>query len=250
MRRRAAGFSLSDPGVSRRTTERCLMKDSKPTLQEILDKFQEASPELDDIKQGVALSTYRRLVRGVPASPEQIASDARRSGEEVKRLLGDWIGVYTDAEGRVYGFWGLSIPGMKHRLEVDGVRLHTWCAWDAIFLPGLLDKTARVESVCAQSGQPVRLTVSPNGVESAGPASPFISFLLPDPSRFGSDIINRFFHYVNFFRSRADGEEWIAKTPGTFLLTLDEAAELARLKNRAQFGAFLETHNDSTNGGR
>jgi len=215
------------------------MKDTKPTLQEILDKFLDLSPKPDDTKRRIALSTYRRLVRGVPASPEEIASDAGRSGEEVKRILGDWIGVYTDAERRVYGFWGLAIPEMKHRFEVDGARLHTWCAWDAIFLPELLQRTARVESVCAQSGQPVRLTVSPTGVESAEPAAPFISFLLPDACQ-GSDIIQRFCHYVNFFRSRADGEAWIAKTPGTFLLTLDDGVELARLKNQAQFGALLE----------
>jgi alkylmercury lyase len=226
------------------------MKQPKPTLHEILDKFREVSPKLDDSKRRIALSTYRRLARGIPASPEEIASDSGGQTAEVKRILKDWIGVYTDAEKRVVGFWGLSIPGMKHRFEVDGVRLHTWCAWDAIFLPELLSRTAYVESACERSAQPVRLTVSPNGVESAEPASPFISFLLPDPSRFGSNIINRFCHYVNFFRSRADGEAWIAKTPETFLLTLDEAVELARLKNQTQFGAFLETHHDSTNRGR
>jgi alkylmercury lyase len=226
------------------------MKQPKPTLHEILDKFREVSPKLDDSKRRTARSTYRRLARGIPASPEEIASDSGSQTAEVKRILNDWIGVYTDAEKRVFGFWGLSIPGMKHRFEVDGVRLHTWCAWDAIFLPELLDRTARVESVCEQSGQPVRLTVSPTGVESAEPPSPFISFLLPDASRFGSDIINRFCHYVNFFRSRAEGEAWSAKNPDTFLLTLDEAVELARLKNRAQFGALLASHHDSTNGGR
>ena len=226
------------------------MKDSKPTCQEILDKFREVSPKLDDAKRRIALSAYRRVTRGIPASPEAIARDAGIPVEQATAVLAGWNGVYTDAEKRVVGFWGLSIPGMKHRFEVDGVRLHTWCAWDAIFLPELLARTARVESVCEQSGQPVRLTVSPSGVESAEPAAPFISFLLPDPSRFGSNIINRFCHYVNFFRSRADGEEWIAKTPGTFLLTLNEAAELARLRKQAQFGANLKTHHESTNGVR
>jgi len=218
------------------------MKDLKPTLQEILDKFREVVPKLDDAKRRIALSTYRRLARGIPAPPEEIAGDAGIPVEQATRVLGDWIGVYTDGKKRVVGFWGLSIPGMKHRFEVDGVRLHTWCAWDAIFLPELLARTAHVESVCEQSAQPVRLTVSPNGVEAAEPAAPFISFLLPDPSRFGSNIINRFCHYVNFFRSRADGEEWIAKTPGTFLLTLDEAVELARMKNQMQFGALFRSN--------
>ena len=223
------------------------MKDSKPTLQEILDKFREVSPKLDDAKRRIALSTYRRLTRGIPASLEAIARDAEVPVEQATAVLGDWIGVYTDADKRVIGFWGLSIPGTKHRFEVDGIRLHTWCAWDAIFLPELLARTAHVESVREQSAQPVRLTVSPSGVESAEPAEPFVSFLLPDPSRFGSNIVNRFCHYVNFFHSRADGEEWIAKTPGTFLLTLNEAAELARQRNQAQFGAYLKIHHDSTN---
>src|SRR5260370_23610408 len=167
MRGRVAGLGLSDPGVTRRTTERCLMKDSKPTLQENVDKFREASPKLDDAKRRIALSTYRRLTRGIPASPEAIARDAGIPVAQATAGLGDWIGVYTDPEKRVSPFWGLSIPGMKHRFEVDGVRLPTWCAWDASFLPELLARTAHVESVCEQSAQPVRLTVSPNGVESA-----------------------------------------------------------------------------------
>jgi alkylmercury lyase len=218
------------------------MKEPKPTLQEILDKFIGMCPKFDDSGRRIALATYRRVARGIPATPEEIASEAGRPAEEVRQLLSDWIGVYTDSEERVYGFWGLAIPEMKHRFEVDGVmRLHTWCAWDALFLPEVLERTARVESVCEQSGQPVRLTVSPSGVESAEPASLFVSFLLPDACRFGSDIINRFCHYINFFRSRPDGEAWIAKNPGTFLLTLDEAVELARLKNRVQFGALLRS---------
>jgi alkylmercury lyase len=217
------------------------MRNPKPTLREILDRFTEVFPKLDDRKRRIALSTYRRLAQGVPVSQEEIACDAGSPAEEVERILGDWMGVYTDLDGRVCGFWGLAIPEMKHRFEVDGVRLHTWCAWDALFLPEVLERTARVESVCEQSGQPVRLTVSPSGVESAEPASLFVSFLLPDACRFGSDIINRFCHYINFFRSRPDGEAWIAKNPGTFLLTLDEAVELARLKNRVQFGALLRS---------
>jgi alkylmercury lyase len=226
------------------------MKNPIPTLNEILNKFQDVAPKLDDAKRRVALATYRLLARGLPASLEEIASGAGIPPAEVERIFGNWIGVYKDPEGRVYGFWGLAIPAMKHRFEVDGIRLHTWCAWDALFLPELLGKTAHVESVCETSGKPVKLTVSPTRVEAAEPASPLISFLLPDTARFGSNIINRFCHYVNFFRSRADGEAWIAKNPGTFLLTLDEAVELSRLKNKAQFGALFDNSHDSTNGGR
>ena len=217
------------------------MDNRRPTVRELANGLMDVFPKLDDTKRRVALSTYRRLARGIPASLGEIAADVGGQVEEVRRILGDWIGVYTDEDKRVIGFWGLAIAKMKHRFQLDGVRLHTWCAWDTLFLPELLGKTARVESACAMSGQPVRLTVSPAGVESADPASPFVSFLAPEACRFQGDIIKRFCHYVHFFRSRDDGEAWIAKTPGTFLLTLDEAVELARLKNYAQFGALLRS---------
>ena len=215
------------------------MEKGQPNVRELALGLLDAFPKLDDAKRKVALATYRRLARGVPAPPAEIAADVGADPDEVRRILGDWVGVYTDDEGRVIGFWGLAIPRMKHRFEVDGVRLHTWCAWDALFLPELLGKTARVESACETSGWPVRLTVSRTAVESAEPASPVLSFLAPEASRFQGDVIKNFCHYVHFFRSREDGEAWVARNPGTFLLTLDEAVELARQKNRLQFGAAL-----------
>jgi alkylmercury lyase len=215
------------------------METGRPNVPELLSALMGALPNLDDMKRRVALATYRRLACGVPAPVEEIAVDAGVDAEEVRRILGDWIGVYTDDQKRVIGFWGLAIPKMKHRFEVDGVRLYTWCAWDTLFLPELLGKTARIESACATSGELVRLTVSPKRLEAAEPASPFVSFLAPDPSRFKQDVIENFCHYVHFFRSREDGEAWVSRNPGTFLLRLAEAAELARLKNEAQFGVLL-----------
>lgn len=224
------------------------MENGRPSVRELAAALMDAFPKLDDTKRRVVLATYRRLARGVPASVKEIAIDAGVEVEQGRRILGDWIGVYTDDQKRVIGFWGLAIPRMKHRFEVDGVRLHTWCAWDALFLPELLGKTAHIESACAMSGELVRLTVSPNRVESTEPAAPFVSFLAPDASRFEQDVIQNFCHYVHFFRSRDDGEAWIASNPGTFLLTLDEAAELARLKNEVQFGAFLHASVKTSDG--
>src|SRR5580658_7314438 len=65
-----------------------------------------------------------------------------------------------------------------------------------------------------------------------------------DSSRFQQDIVQNFCHYIHFFRSRKDAEVWTAKTPGTFILSLDEATELARRKNQLQFGALLSGNAD------
>ena len=216
-----------------------MRRNERPNVKELTEALIRVFPEMDDTKRRVALATYRRLARGEPVPQREIADEAGVAEAEVRRILGGWIGVYTDAQGRVIGFLGLAIPKTKHRFEVDGVRLHTWCAWDTLFLPELLGKTARVESACESSGDPVRLTVSPTGVESVEPASPVVSFLAPDAWRFRQNIMQNFCHYIHFFRSHQDGAAWIAEHPGTFLLTLDEAVELARRKNRAQFGALL-----------
>lgn len=216
------------------------MTDGRPSVTELAEALISVFPELDDVKRRVALATYRRIALGRPVPLREIAAEAGIAEAEVRRILEEWIGVFNDPEGQVVGFWGLAIPKMKHRFEVDGVRLHAWCAWDTLFLPELLGKTARVESACETSGQPVRLTVSPAAVERVEPSSPMVSFLAPEASRFQQDVIKNFCHYVHFFRSRQDGEAWVGKNPGTFLLTLEEASELARRKNRLQFGALLE----------
>jgi len=53
-----------------------------------------------------------------------------------------------------------------------------------------------------------------------------VSFLRPD-GPFDSGVIESFCHFVHFFASRRAGEQWVAGHPGTFLLTLGEAADLA-----------------------
>jgi hypothetical protein len=125
-----------------------------------------------------------------------------------------------------------------------GAQLYTWCAWDTLFLPELLEKSARVESVCDATGKPVRLSVSPKRVESADPGSVCISLSHAGQLALPTRHLQNFCHYIHFFRSRKDAEVWTAKTPGTFILSLDEATELARRKNQLQFGALLSGNAD------
>jgi alkylmercury lyase len=220
------------------------MSGGRPSVPELAEALVGAFPNLDRAKRRVALATYRRLALGRPVPFGEIGLEAGVPENEVRRILVEWPGVFMAAESRVVGFWGLAIPKMKHRFEVDGVELHAWCAWDTLFLPELLGKTARVVSACESSGELVRLTVSPEAVERREPSSPVVTFVAPDASRFREDVIKSFCHYVHFFRAEEAGEAWIAKHPGTFLLTLDEAFELARRKNEMQFGADLAATQD------
>jgi len=81
---------------------------------------------------------------------------------------------------RIIAFWGLSLPDTAHTLEVNGVRLHAWCAWDTLFLPGILHASAEVRSLDPQTEEAVELIVTPRGVTGCSHADITISFLIPN----------------------------------------------------------------------
>jgi alkylmercury lyase len=124
-----------------------------------------------------------------------------------------------------------------HRFEVAGKKLWTWCAWDALFIPGILGTSARVESTCATTGEPVSMAVGPHGVTELSPGGSVLSFRRPE-GRFDYNVILNFCHYVLFFSSEAAGREWTSQQPNTFLLTVTDGFELGRLLVQRHYGGM------------
>ena len=208
------------------------------TLAEAVAK---AEPDFDGPKRNVALATYRRLAEGSPVPVADIAQQAGEGAEFVESSLASWPGVFRNGTGDVVGFWGLTIDKLvpTHAMEVRGHQLYAWCAWDTLFLPGLLGAGARVESACPVTHETISLIVEPDRVVKTSHPNAAVSFLLSD-REFDADIIQSFCHFVHFFASRHDGEHWTAEHPGTFLLSLEEAFELGRLVNALNFPALAE----------
>src|SRR5256885_1270529 len=194
------------------------MLQTQPDIEALSEHLLRVFPVLDPTGRRLSLSLYRELARGGPVSPSSLADRVEMPAEAAVRQLRSWPGVYYDGEQRVIGFWGLTIAPMPHRLRVSGRELYTWCAWDTLFLPALLDTTLDVESTCRASGDPVRLRVTTRGVESAQPAGLVVSFLLPDAEAMNVSVITSFCHYVHFFRSRDAARPWLDQQPDTFLL--------------------------------
>ena len=216
------------------------MRTEEGRLEAVARAVSKAAPDFDDEQQRVAVTVYRLLADGSPVPPSDVAQATGTSIALIERLLAQWPGVYRDDRGRVVGFWGLTVRRLTptHRFEVDGRELFAWCAWDTLFLPGLLQATARVESSCPTTGETISLEVSPDGVLGASHPPAVVSFLRPDRS-FTADVIQSFCHFVHFFASKAAGEAWAAEHPGTFLLSLGEAFELGRLVNSINFPAVF-----------
>src|SRR5439155_8894272 len=98
---------------------------------------------------------------------------------------------------------------------------------------------ARRESTCRGTGQAVRLTATPAGVQQADPADIVLSFLIPDSDRINADVITSFCHYVHFFRSPQAAMPWLAEHRDSFLLSLPDAYALGRRINHALYDESL-----------
>ena len=186
----------------------------------------------------------RELAQGRPVPKErvdEIVADVGIAREDADRLLG---GVTErNSDGNIFGILGLSLNNTPHRFYVDGTRMSTWCAADTLKLPPVLDRTASVESVSPVSGEKVRLTVSPQGVEEVDPAGAVLSVIIvdPDDADMGSveAIWGTFCHHIFFFASREEAERWAAGRDDIEILSVEEAYELMRLVS-SRFLAYGE----------
>ena len=212
---------------------------TKPTLGQLARELTAAMPSLSGEEARLALALYGRLARAEPVSIAELATHVELDEERVRAVVERWNGVYRDDGGRVVGFWGVSIPRMPHQFVVAGRTLHTWCAWDALFIPQLMGTRAEVESSPPSGGERVRARVSPRAIEEVSPPTTVVSMLSPT-SGFDAYVIRSFCHYVHFFPTPQDAEPWMAEHPNAFLLSVHEAFELGQLTNRARFGLALD----------
>lgn len=193
-------------------------------------------PRLSRTEQQISVALYRLLAEGRPVAHEALAARVGLPLAQVNAVLDAWFGVYYNAAAEIIGYWGLALQKMSHRLRINGRKLYAWCAWDTLFLPHILGTAAEVESNCPVSGETIRLTVAPGGIQAVDPRDTMVSFITPEQAKVKENIVLNFCHYVHFFRSAEASEAWRSKHLGTRLLTVDEAWALGREKNAFQYG--------------
>jgi alkylmercury lyase len=202
---------------------------------EMLEKYTKPGDLLDygpDLSR-LLIRVMRELAQGRPIHRErveQIIADVGVARDGAYRFLREV--AERDADGNILGIMGLSLNDTPHRFYVDGARMSTWCAEDALFLPTVLNQIATVESKSPVTRERVRLTVSPQGVEEVDPAGAVVSIVIVDPAdaNMGSveAIWGTFCHHTFFFASREEAERWAASRDDIEILSVDEAFELGR----------------------
>src|SRR5919106_4240716 len=211
---------------------------ARPEISSLAEAIAGSMAALSVEEQRLAIALYRRLARGEPVPAGSLAAELGADEDEVEGTLKGWPAVHRSDEGAIVAFGGLAIPAMPHRFRIDGRLLHTWCAWDALFIPELVGRTAEVESQSPVSGDLVRLTVAPEAIVAADPHEAVVSMLAPT-KRFDDDVVASFCHFVHFFPCASDARPWLDEHRETFLLTLEEAFELGRMTNRLCHGKAL-----------
>jgi alkylmercury lyase len=191
----------------------------RPTAAALRDTF----PGCDDAP--LASTLVRLLAHGLPVTDAMLAAAVGRSQDDVAAQLARWPNIERDAEDAVTGFSGLTLRATGHSFEVKERRLHAWCAWDTLFLPGMLGATAHVRSVCPVTGRPVELVVAPERVERADPADLYVSFP-PAATTATAKITASFCCHVHFLAGADAARAWQDAHPDGDVLDLAAAFEL------------------------
>ena len=211
------------------------------TLSALASELLTRLPTMTDEERRLGLEVYRQLARGEPVLRFSLAEALDVPTHDVDELLGQAnlkCLTYTDSDGRIIGFGGLAVREMPHRFRIDGRTLYTWCAWDSLFLPGILDLEAEVDSPAPGGSVRVHLKVAPGGVKEIQPRSAVMSFLLPSAHTFQADVLKAmasFCHYIFFFPDRDNAAAWAKRQPDTTLISVSEAFELGRLMVRTRW---------------
>jgi hypothetical protein len=136
----------------------------------------------------------------------------------------------------VTGFWGLALAKTPHRIRHTGVDLCAWCAWDPLFLAYVIGDL-QVTTADPVTSEPITYRTGPDGaITGASHPGSVLSFLRPGQP-WDDDVMTTFCHYVLHFTGPASAERWTAAHPGTFVISLGDAAELARRHAARAFAA-------------
>lgn len=189
-------------------------------------------PPMNPVEQRLSLSVYRRLGRGDAPTKRDLVQETGLSEEIVRTFLESWPALTEiDETGRITGFRGLTLRPTDHLLDISGRSLFTWCAWDLLFLPGILvpHERAAGQTRCPVTNRKIRVTLRAFTVESVHPETALATFPLPSPDR---HIREGFCCQTYFLASDNAAREWKNDHPYASFLSLSKACEIGRELNQ------------------
>ncbi len=157
------------------------------------------------------LPTIRQLLLqgSGPVSPERFANATHPPPSEVEAFL-HTSGHVVDDRGTIETTAGAG------------------CALDTLLAPMLTGRVTRVVSTCPATGKAIGLTVTSERIEDLDPKGTVLSLRLPDSETGAGDVQETICAYGHFFVDREHASSWPGLHPEAVLLSVEDAAHLAR----------------------
>lgn len=163
---------------------------------------------------------------GQPLAPVHLARRLQMSQENLAAHLARVPDTEFDTQGNIVG-WGITLLPTQHQFRLKTRLLFTWCAFDTVLFPPLLQVEARVQSVCEASGQPIAFVATPEGIADLTPSTSVLSLILP--AERCDCVRGTFCQQSLFFQTEEAASPWMALHPEAVLLSVEEAAALGQI---------------------
>lgn len=191
------------------------------------------SEQLQCEQEELCLPILLQVSRGKPLPKATFATSLEISPDELDHRLSRLPDTEFDREGQIVG-WGVTLEPTRHRFQVDGKSLYTWCAFDTVLFPPTLGQTAQVHSTCPVTGQSITFMATPAGVvKELTPASAMMSLIVPAERR--DCVRSTFCEQSLFFRSVQAASGFLAAHPEAMILSIEEAALVGKLVATTRF---------------
>lgn len=167
------------------------------------------------------------LETGQPVSLMHLATRLQMSQEKLTAHLSRVPDAEFDEQGHIVG-WGITLLPTRHQFRLKEFPLFTWCAFDTVLFPPLLQVEASVQSRCSATDQPITFVATRStGIAALLPAMSVLSLLLP--TKRCDCVRGTFCEQSLFFHSEEAASPWMALHPDAVLLSIEEAAVLGHM---------------------
>ncbi|HET8526094.1 MAG TPA: organomercurial lyase, partial [Actinomycetota bacterium] len=136
------------------------------------------------------------LTAGKPVGFDRVAAATGLTPETTRRALRlvESAGMAETDEDRVVGIDGLTTRATRHEIELNGVSLWTWCAYDIVGIAAALEADAAGVTTCGWCDRRIEVAVR-KGRPAAGTAVGWL------PNESCSNVIEQFCPSALFFCS-------------------------------------------------
>ncbi len=208
------------------------------TLKDCEEFFEQGYAEANPPElQAASLAIYRALAKGPPVNLETIAIRlglTRAALDRALALLPNKTIDY-DHSGNIVGFVGFSLKPSNHSLFIGTKEFYTWCVFDALFLPSLLQTNARLVTICPATNKKIEVNLTSHTVLDASPPSAVVSLVATNAEACCNDIRAVFCNHVNLFHNHGAFEKWAVGKENIIGVPLKEAFSMAQQRNHWRY---------------